>query len=142
MTLTPRQRALVVTSFQKIVLRADTTFELMYRRLFEMEPRIQPLFKDDLRQQKSMFVQILRLIVADLHAPDKLRPVLRELGLRHVNYGAQPADYDLLGTTMLWAFEQVLSPVDFTTEVKEAWKQTYHMIVGIILEEAYQESES
>jgi hemoglobin-like flavoprotein len=69
------------TSFDLVAPRGDQLMDEFYARLFAAAPAVRPLFPDDMRRQKTMLLGALVL----------LRKSLRELGARHVAYGASPS---------------------------------------------------
>ena len=69
----------------------DELMDAFYTRLFEAAPAVQPLFAwTDLKRQKAMLLGTLVLLRKSLRDLDAIVPKLRQLGARHVDYGAQP----------------------------------------------------
>jgi hemoglobin-like flavoprotein len=129
-TVTPLQRNLVQRSFRKIAGRADQVADLLYERLFEIDPDYKMLFACDMRQQGRKLIQMLAVVVNGLNHPNTLIPTIRELGQRHVGYGVKPQDYQHLGTALIYAVEQTLED-DFTPEVRDAWIAVYRFVLDI-----------
>ena len=74
------QKALVQTSFAQVRPIADAAAALFYRRLFELDPTLRPLFKGDLKEQGSKLMDMLTLAVKGLDRPEALLPALAALG--------------------------------------------------------------
>ena len=134
------QKALVQTSFAQIRPIAEAAAALFYRRLFELDPTLRPLFKGDLEEQGRKLMDMLALAVKGLDRPDALLPALATLGRRHAGYGVNEHDYETVGEALIWTLEQGLGP-SFTTEIREAWAALYRLVAdtmrGACVEAAY-----
>jgi nitric oxide dioxygenase len=100
---------------------------LFYGRLFELAPQVRPLFKTEIGEQSRRLGEMLNMIVDALDRFDELRPVLAELGRRHVEYGARPEHYEVLRSALMWAFGNALG-VQFDRETRTAWES----LIGIV----------
>src|ERR687887_2400799 len=90
------------TSFDLIAPRGDELMDEFYARLFEAAPAVKPLFAHtDLQRQKTMLLGTLVLLRKSLRNLDAIVPKLRELGARHVAYGAQPEHYPVVGGVLI-----------------------------------------
>jgi len=117
----------VQTSFESLVPIADDVVALFYGRLFELDPTLRRMFKDDLAPQRRKLAQMLSAAVKGLDHPERLIPVLRDLGRRHGEYGVKAAHYDMVGAALLWTLEKGLGRA-FTPEVKDAWTAVYELV--------------
>jgi hemoglobin-like flavoprotein len=127
--------ALVKDSFRKVVPIADQAAALFYARLFELDSSLRPLFRGDMAEQGRKLMTMLAAAVTSLDHVDRLLPVLRQLGARHVTYGVRDEHYDTVGTALLWTLEKGLGP-DFNPEVRGAWTKTYTFIADTMIEAA------
>jgi hemoglobin-like flavoprotein len=127
--MTPDQKVLVQTTFAKLAPDPDAAAALFYARLFETDPALRPLFKGDLTEQGRKLMQMLSVAVKGLDRLDELVPAVRQLGVRHVQYGVTDAHYDTVATALVWTLEQGLGP-DFTPEAREAWVTVYGVLAG------------
>ena len=121
------QKALVQTSYAQIRPIADAAAALFYRRLFELDPTLRPLFKGDLEEQGGKLMDMIGLAVKALDRPDALLPALATLGRRHAGYGVNEHDYETVGEALIWTLDQGLGP-SFTTEIREAWTALYRLV--------------
>ena len=64
--MTPAQQILVQTSFAKVVPIADVAATLFYEDLFQRDPRLRPLFKEDMTEQRQKLMAMLATAVANL----------------------------------------------------------------------------
>ena len=133
--MTPEQTKLVQTSFAHVVPIADTAANLFYDKLFEIDPSLRRLFSDDMADQKKKLVAMLATAVNNLHQWDTVSPAVKQLGQRHVGYGAKPEDYDKVGQALIGTLEAGLGDA-FTPPVREAWTACYTTIAADMLEAA------
>lgn len=103
-----------------------------YARLFELAPQARALFPTDMQAQQDKFAQTLGTIVAFIDDPAKLVAGLRQLGARHLAYGAQPGHYAPVGEALLWTLEQ-RSDGGLPPEARVAWRRVYGWIVAEML---------
>jgi hemoglobin-like flavoprotein len=123
-------------SFAQVVPDAEAFAAKFYVNLFTDYPAAKPLFANtEMKAQEQKLLHSLMLVIENLHNPDVLDSTLRGLGSRHVQYGALPAHYPLVGNSLLKTFEQYLG-ADWTTETKQAWVDAYDAIATIMLEGA------
>jgi hemoglobin-like flavoprotein len=125
--MTSRQVELVQTTWEKVVPITDQAAALFYGRLFELDPELKPLFKNDIKEQGRKLMQMITVAVRGLGDLGKLVPAVEDLGQRHVGYGVRKKDYETVGAALLWTLEKGLGEA-FTPEVEEAWFTTYHTL--------------
>jgi hemoglobin-like flavoprotein len=135
MIMNAEQIAAVQSTFEKVHPLSDTTAEMFYNRLFELDPSVQSLFKGDMKEQGRKLMHMISLAVSRLNRLETLVPAVQALGTRHVDYGVKDEHYDTVGAALLWTLEQGLGG-DFTPEVKEAWAAAYHLLTGVMKEAA------
>lgn len=130
-----RQIQLVQSSFAKVTPIADTAADLFYTRLFELDPSLSRLFRGDRVEQGRKLMQMIGAAVRGLDDLDKLVPVVRQLGVRHLGYGVEDSHYDTVASALLWTLEKGLGK-DFTSEVREAWTEVYGVLAKTMKEAA------
>ena len=118
--MTPRQKQIIRETFPLIREVAIPVSLLFYGRLFDMDPSLRRLFKIDLKEQSKKLVAMLDALVEGIDDWEKIVPVLRELGQRHMGYGVKEQHYDTVCSALVWAFGQALQP-GFDEEVRTAW---------------------
>ena len=125
--MTIEQKLLIRKSFQ-IVERAPIVAALIfYRRLFEIEPRLRPLFKSDIESQSQKLMDMLSASLGMLEKPEHLTAELKALGARHVGYGVRDEHYAMVGQALLDMLDQVLGD-EFTPETRAAWTELHRLI--------------
>ena len=125
--LTLAQKTLVQESFATIAPIADDVAALFYRRLFEIDPLLENMFRGDMAEQRTKLVQMLTAAVKGLDRLDQLVPVVENLGRRHATYGVMDVHYNTVGEALLWTLEKGLGTA-FTREMKEAWATVYGLL--------------
>jgi len=125
--LTLTQKTLVQESFAMITPIADDAAALFYRRLFEIDPSLQQMFRGDMVEQRRKLLQMLAAAVKGLDRLELLVPVVQDLGRRHATYGVADAHYDTVGVALLWTLETGLGTA-FTAETRAAWTAVYGLL--------------
>jgi hemoglobin-like flavoprotein len=124
------------TSFDLVAPRGDELMDEFYRRLFETAPAVKPLFAaTDLQRQKAMLLGTLVLLRKSLRNLDAIVPKLRELGARHVAYGAVPEHYPVVGAVLIGSMAHVAGPA-WRPEFERAWSAAFEIVAGAMIEGA------
>ena len=123
-------------SFALVAPKGEALVARFYERLFERYPVVKPLFKNvSMDAQRKSLLGALVLTIKHLRKPEKLASVLRQLGQRHVGYGAKPAHYDAVAETLLAVLQEFAGKA-WTTSVHRAWKEALGTIKTVMLEGA------
>ena len=122
--LSQQEIDLVSQSFNKVLINTDQAVFLFYKRLFAIAPETALLFKTNMSDQRSKFIQMLGQVVRFLDEPEELVLLLQQLGKRHQGYHVLPEQYDDVGAALIWMLEQMLE-TGFTDEIRAAWLKTY-----------------
>jgi methyl-accepting chemotaxis protein len=124
------------TSFDRVAPRGEELVSLFYARLFAAAPAVRPLFAGtDLRRQRSMLLAALVLLRKSLRDLDAIVPTLRELGRRHVGYGARPEHYPVVAAVLIASLAEVAGEA-WRPEYERAWSAALELVAGAMLEGA------
>ena len=124
------------TSFDLVAARGDELMDVFYARLFAAAPKVKPLFAaTDLKRQKTMLLGTLVLLRKSLRDLEAIVPKLRDLGARHVTYGARPEHYPLVGEVLLASMAEIAGPA-WSPEYERAWTEAFAIVAGAMLEGA------
>ena len=118
------QKELVQTTFARLAVMPEVAGALFYERLFAENPDFRPLFKNNMRIQGIKLMTMLAMVVYNLPERDQVSTAIRDLAVRHAEYGVRSADYGALREALLWTLEQALGE-DLTPAVREAWTVCY-----------------
>jgi hemoglobin-like flavoprotein len=130
--VTPEQCRTVRASFAQVDPIADEVAASFYRRLFELDPALRPLFDSDLTLQGTKFMEKLAVAVKGLDDLDSITPFVQTLGRRHHAYGVAVKDYETAGDALLWALRDGLGP-SFTADVRAAWLAAYTTLAAVMI---------
>lgn len=139
MSFTEEQKIIVRTTFAE-VLDADLLASRFYDRLFEIDPTTKAMFRGEMAEQRKKLIQMLAVVVSNLHDLGSLIPAIESLGKRHVQYGVTIAHWDSVGAALLWALEDAFGSA-FTPEVKDAWATAYGVIAQTAIAASYPQEE-
>jgi hemoglobin-like flavoprotein len=132
---------LLLSSFMKIEPQATEFATTFYQILFNKYPQTRKLFLNtDMDKQKNKLIESLQLVMVNVHNSDALTSILKNLGKRHVQYGAVLNDYPLIGDALLQALERHLGR-DWNADVQQTWTSAYQLIADTMSEGAKSVSE-
>jgi len=131
MSLTNEQVALIQDSFAKVEPIADKAAEIFYNKLFEFDPYLKPLFKGSMVVQGNKLMKTLKVAIAGLNDLSKIVPVLENLAVKHVSYGARPQDYTTVGNALIFTLKTGLG-AEFTPQVKQAWVDLFRLVAQVM----------
>jgi hemoglobin-like flavoprotein len=124
------------TSFDLVAPQGDELMDEFYARLFEVAPAVKPLFAGtDLKKQKAMLLGTLVLLRKSLRDLDAIVPKLRELGARHVAYGARPEHYPVVGEVLIGSMAKIAGDA-WSSEYETAWGEAFGVVAGAMVEGA------
>jgi hemoglobin-like flavoprotein len=125
--MTPEQKVLLRSTFERLVPLPKKLGQLFYQRLFELDPNLRLLFRGDMDVQATMLTEALALGVLQLIDEDRVSGHIRELAIRHRRYGVVDRHYDAFGQAMLWALEQRFGE-RWTPAHREAWNEAWEQL--------------
>ena len=123
---------LVQGTFKQVEAIAETAAELFYNRLFELDPKIKPLFKGDMKEQGRKLMSTLKIAVNGLDDLGNLVPVVEKLGRDHAGFGVVTAHYATVVDALLWTLEQGLGD-DYTDDVRDARSSVYFLLAETMI---------
>ncbi len=134
--MNPTQIKLVQDSFSKVAPISEQAAVIFYDRLFEVAPAVKAMFPADMTEQRKKLMGTLAVVVNGLTNLEAVLPAASALAKRHVNYGAKPEHYPVVGGVLLWTLEKGLGD-GWTPDVAEAWTAAYGTLSGYMISEAY-----
>ena len=126
---------LVRRSAEVVAQNAMSATNAFYTNLFSAAPGVRPLFPDEMFGQSEKLWASIVVVVQSLENLETLRPVLRELGARHVGYGAEPEHYALVVETLVKTLAALIGP-NWTAEHARAWTEVLTQVSDMMLEGA------
>ena len=131
--MTKKQVALIQSSWKLATPFAQELGEVFYARLFELYPKVRPLFKSDMTLQIQKLMATLDAVVKNLENLGEITQDIKALAIRHKEYGTQPEHYAAVGDCLLWALEKKLGK-DWNLTLKEAWISAYVFLSTTMIE--------
>lgn len=122
--MTADQIHLLRRSFGRVEQQSQVAALIFYRRLFELDPSLRPLFKSDIETQAAKLMDMLGLALSLTSCPGALETELIDSGARHAGYGARDEHYATVGQAMFTMLEESLGD-EFTPATREAWVAFY-----------------
>ena len=124
------------TSFDLVAPRGDELMDVFYARLFAAAPAVRPLFPaTDMQRQKTMLLATLVLLRKPLRNLEAIVPKLRDLGARHVAYGAEPEHYPVVGEILIASMAEIAGSA-WTPGYEQAWSRAFGIVASAMLEGA------
>jgi len=121
------------SSFNLLAPQVNDVISRFYDELFARFPAVKPMFANTTKaKQTKMLVAALKLVIGNLDKPDKLIPVLQEMGKRHQIYGSVPEHYGAVAETLLDAMKEFAGKA-WTNEVHQAWADALNLVAETML---------
>jgi methyl-accepting chemotaxis protein len=120
-------------SFDLVAPQGDELMTTFYDKLFEAAPSVRPLFAHvDMERQRQALLNMLLVLRESLRDLEDIVPDLEELGARHIEYGAQPEHYPVVGEVLIGAMAQVAGDA-WKPEYTSAWQEAYQVVQDVML---------
>lgn len=131
--ITKDEISLIQNSFNKV---CDTNcWELLYKKLFELDKQISTLFRGDIKEQEHRIMTMMKIVVEGLNHPEIIIPAVQKMGSRHSDeYEVQKKHYTTFKSALFYALEQTLGE-DFTLDVKKSWEKFYDLLASTMKEQ-------
>jgi hemoglobin-like flavoprotein len=125
----------LAASFARAADDPERFSQRFYETAFTLEPAIRELFPRDLTTLRLKVVSALQTIVRNARAPERLVPMLEDLGERHHAYGVQPSNFDIMGRALLATLAELEGP-HWSAATEALWTSAYqnmarHMTRGL-----------
>lgn len=133
--MTPESVARIKASFHALRPQALALTTLFYSKLFAAHPGVRPLFPEDLKEQRMKLAQSIATVVDNIDNLTTVVPVLRELGSRHVAYGAEAAHYGAVRDSLLEAMGELAGDL-WNDTLEQDWRTAIDLISEVMLEGA------
>lgn len=137
--MTQRQIELVENSWDFILQNANEAGSIFYSRLFEIDPKLRPLFGEDIESQSKKLVALITFAVHKLNNLEEIVADVKALGIRHRKYKVQREHYATVANALLWTLEKALG-TQWTEEMENAWIEVYTILSQTMIEAAEETS--
>jgi len=131
--MTKEQIRLVKKSWRSLQgIRPETIAQLFYARLFTDKPALRRMFPADMQAQYKKIMDMLDAIVMRLDRLETLGEEISAMAERHEGYGVKPVHYQFVGQALLWTLEKALGQ-DWTSDVADAWQESYETLTKMMI---------
>jgi hemoglobin-like flavoprotein len=127
----PNTGHILRTSYDAIPSKSRL-YDRFYALLFERHPEVRRLFPTDLKQQREHLAAAVSALVMNAEQFGALEPMLRELGERHVRYGAHEAHYPVVAGILLECLAEHMGD-RWTPDVQQAWAAALTHVCDIMI---------
>jgi hemoglobin-like flavoprotein len=131
--MTPDQIRTIQSTWLRVLPIKAVAAQIFYDKLFELDPALRKLFRNDMTVQGEKLMQIIDVAVNGLNRLDQVIPAVQELGRRHRFYGVKAHHFGSVGIALLWTLETGLGS-DFTQQAREAWANVYDLMASTMKE--------
>lgn len=134
----PIDRAAVArlkASYDTMAAEGTRMVAIFYAKLFERYPGVRVLFSTDIKIQEAKLMETLRVVVQHAEGGPALVQQLRELGIRHVRYGARPEHYPIVCDLLIEAMANA-SGKAWNEQLAAEWRQALEIVSRAMLEGA------
>ncbi len=135
MSLDHESIALIQYSLEKLRAELPTGDTRFYDRLFQINPEMRGMFRDDIAGQGMRFMSTLAVITDALTTPNVFHDEITRLAEGHRAMGVKAAHFAPLGDALFDTFRDVLG-TDFTAKIEEAWREAFVIIAARMMEPA------
>lgn len=124
-----KEQTLLVKKSWSIFREIDPVLvgDVFYTKLFFDMPYLEKLFHTPKEEQSRKLIEMLSVIVGRLDRLEELTEEIKQLGIRHVQYGVKEQHYKAVGSALLWTLRQGLGN-DWNEKVDEAWATCFQIL--------------
>lgn len=140
--MTPDQIAHIRNSWALMSSATDDVATQFYKRLFEIDPSVLPLFAaTDMSTQGDKLITMLTVIVRGVEDLPRLLPAVTSLGNRHAKYGVKDEQYASVGAALIWTFHAVLGS-SFSKAAEESWSTAFGVLADVMIKAGHQPAQA
>jgi hemoglobin-like flavoprotein len=132
---------MILQRYAKLLHEANKSLaDVMYDRLFEIDPNARELFTGDMEETKQKMMNMLQLLTRSMNRLHDTLNTMQELGCTHMKKGVKIEHYQPFLMALMYAVRQKLGDENFNEVVAEAWVAVLSRIAGIMVNAAYPEA--
>jgi NAD(P)H-flavin reductase/hemoglobin-like flavoprotein len=119
----------------RVMMHGDEVPLFFFSDLFLRHPEVRELFPVGMDVTRDRLVAALARIVSEADNLDALVPFLQGLGRDHRKFGAVPAHFGAVGTSLIAALRHFAGP-DWSAELEAEWKAAFGVVAQVMIEAA------
>jgi len=122
-------------SFARAAMHGDAVPLYFYSDLFLRHPETRSLFPVSMATQRDRLVKALAAVVSNVDNLDEVTGFVQALGRDHRKFGAEPAHYGAVGTSLLATLAHFNGEA-WTPQLAADWKAAYEIVAGVMIQAA------
>ncbi|MXU64981.1 globin domain-containing protein [Oceanomicrobium pacificus] len=121
--------ARVKRSFDLLSSRYQPTSLAFYNRLFEIDPSLRQMFRDDILGQGMSFMRTLRILIDNLENPGAISERYTDLGQGHALIGVEAEHFVSMEEALIETLREELGPA-FDDDTETAWRIAFTRVAA------------
>lgn len=130
--MTKEEIVLLKSSWTWVLGNQAKAGNFFYKRLFEVAPWIRSLFPKDTNELEKKLLSSITFIVQHLEDYPFLQEKIREMGKRHIAYGAKIVHYPIISQVLIETLKNEMGK-EFTDEMEKAWEKALNFINELMI---------
>ncbi|MEM7059391.1 MAG: globin domain-containing protein [Pseudomonadota bacterium] len=130
--LTESEIDIIRSSAEKMAELNVIATNMFYANLFKEVPEIRVLFPDEMFEQSEKLWASIVMVVESVDDLTDIVPALKELGARHVGYGAEPDHYIIVSRVLIETIASLMAD-DWTKAHQDTWTKAMDIVVETML---------
>ncbi len=131
----PAAHARLSASLDLLRSKGPQIVKSFYSLLFERFPGVRAMFPSDMDRQRTKLLDTLLMVVEHMRDPQRVMPVLQDLGRRHQGYGARAEHYPIVCSILLECMGAELGKA-WTDQLEAEWSQSLFVASQIMIRAA------
>lgn len=131
-SLSSMEKELIIKSWKTIMQNPNKFSDTFYTKLFELDPNMKYLFKNDLKVQRIKFVDSINYLARRMEDLEETTNKMKKLGLKHKGYMVKEGHYPIFGDALIYSFEHHLGE-EFDDKSKTAWIKLYDSVAEFMI---------
>lgn len=123
----PRQIARIRSTWSQVIPHADVVPALFFEKLFDLDPTLRRYFQGDLDRFGRRMMTALDVMIARVHDPRALGPLLGLLAARYAATGIGREHCETVSRAFIWTLRVGLGR-QLDHEARAAWRALLAMI--------------
>jgi hemoglobin-like flavoprotein len=128
MAISADDRIVIYKTFDRLAGHWEELSEVFYENFLQLAPQQTAKFHLPMQEQSRRWRKMFIMVIVTIDRYSRIKGDLVDLGIRHIGYGVNPQDFDIMGEALLLTLEQFFGK-DFTPQVRQAWRNLYDTIV-------------
>ncbi|MHA2276295.1 MAG: globin domain-containing protein [Candidatus Kariarchaeaceae archaeon] len=122
----------IVNSWKSIMKDPVSFSRTFYDKLFDIDPNMKKLFKDNIEIQQIKLIDSLKYLVKRMWDLQEATIKMKKLGLKHKSYAVKKHHYPKFGEAFVYTLEYYLGD-EFSEICRISWSKLYDSVSEIMI---------